>query len=93
MYDVHRNKWARIAKAMHGRRKSTIKNFFYGTLKRKIKRISDMLMSVQIRNSYISSPFIACTSAEIHELIEQKYIFYKDIQEIEVNRQGGEPHD
>ena len=50
-------------------------------------------MSAQIRNSYISSPFIACTSEEIHELIEQKYIFYKDIQKIEDKRQGGEPLD
>ena len=50
-------------------------------------------MSAQIRNSYISSPFIACTSKEIHELIEQKHIFYKDIQKIEDKRQGGEPLD
>lgn len=42
-YDIHENKWATIAAALQHRRDSTIKNYFYATLRRKIRRICKLL--------------------------------------------------
>ena len=42
-YDIHENKWATIAATLNQRRDSTIKNYFYATLRRKIRRICKLL--------------------------------------------------
>ena len=42
-YDLHENKWSTIAGALERRRDNTIKNYFYATLRRKIRRICKLL--------------------------------------------------
>ena len=41
---LHKNKWAKIAKLLHGRSENSIKNYFYSTVRKNIRRVNKMLV-------------------------------------------------
>ena len=52
LHKIYGNKWAQIANEMEGRTDNTIKNHFYSTLRRQLRKINNLLLSTKFELLY-----------------------------------------
>ena len=52
LHKVYGNKWAQIANEMNGRTDNSIKNHFYSTLRRQLRKINNLLLSPKFESLY-----------------------------------------
>ena len=55
IFDLHKvygNKWAQISNELAGRTDNSIKNHFYSTLRRQLRKINNLLQSTEFEHMY-----------------------------------------
>eukprot|EP00347_Sterkiella_histriomuscorum_P022152 403331496 len=88
IFESHRkygNKWADIAKLLPGRSDNSIKNYFYSTLRKHIRRINKSLRQSQIARK-LGLKMKNLTSEQLYEMVRNQEITYEKLQQMDPKR-------
>mmetsp|Transcript_15074 Transcript_15074/g.23315 ORF Transcript_15074/g.23315 Transcript_15074/m.23315 type:complete len:197 (-) Transcript_15074:2641-3231(-) len=88
IFDAHKvygNKWADIAKLLNGRSDNCIKNYYYSTLRKHIRRINKSLKQCQVAKK-LNLKVKTLTADILFPLVKEDKISYSQIKAIDAKK-------